>query len=248
VGTALRATSFTTAAPRIRRRRAQAARSGVATDVPTEIPADRVRRLLNVSVAAVGLIVALPLMVAIAVAVRLSSKGPVIYSQIRVGWDRRRPGVPSGNFRRERDLGGKPFRIYKFRTMRTEPVDVQMWASPDDPRVTPVGRVLRKFRLDELPQLVNVLRGEMNIVGPRPEQPEIFARLRDRIDDYEVRQRVLPGITGWAQVRHRYDASEDDVRTKLAFDLEYVSRRSTMEDFRIMCMTVPVMVLQRGAW
>ena len=187
-------------------------------------------------------------MLAISVLIKLTSRGPVIYRQTRVGLDRRSLGEPSGNLRRRSDIGGTPFTIYKFRTMRVEDGDAQVWASPDDPRITPVGKVLRKYRLDELPQLLNVLRGEMNLVGPRPEQPSIFQQLRDRVDSYPDRQRVLPGITGWAQINHHYDSSEEDVKKKVAFDLEYISRRSSLEDIKIMAKTVPVMVLRKGAW
>jgi lipopolysaccharide/colanic/teichoic acid biosynthesis glycosyltransferase len=139
--------------------------------------------------------------------------------------------------------------IYKFRTMSAEDGSEtsQVWACADDPRITPIGRVLRKFRLDELPQLLNVLRGDMNLVGPRPEQPDIFADLRHQVSRYPERQRVLPGITGWAQVRHHYDTSIDDVKRKVEFDLEYISRCSAAEDAKIMLMTVPVMMFKRGA-
>src|SRR5213075_2670136 len=119
----------------------------------------------------------------------------------------------------------------------------ETWAQPDDVRVTPIGRVLRKLRLDELPQLFNVLKGEMNIVGPRPEQPMIFVYLREQIEGYQRRQRVRPGITGWAQINQGYDTSVDDVRRKVRYDLEYIRRQSTLEDLKIMCRTVPVMVL-----
>ena len=124
----------------------------------------------------------------------------------------------------------------------------EVWASPDDPRVTAVGRILRLYRLDELPQLVNVLRGEMNVVGPRPEQPTIFARLRTQVDRYEQRQRVRPGITGWAQVNHHYDRSLEDVRRKLQLDLEYISRQSVLEDVKILIRTPLVMLGTKGAW
>ncbi len=126
--------------------------------------------------------------------------------------------------------------------------EAQVWARPDDPRVTRLGRVLRKYRLDELPQLFNVLRGDMNIVGPRPEQPQIFAELRRQIGGYARRQRVRPGITGWAQVNLHYDTSVESVRQKVAYDLEYVARQSLAEDLRIMARTVPVVLFRRGAW
>lgn len=210
--------------------------------------ADRSRRLLNVSIAAVALIVALPLMLIIALLIKLSSPGPVLYTQTRVGLDRRSPFDSGGNGRRRINYGGKLFTIYKFRTMRPSDESApQVWATANDSRITPIGHVLRKYRLDELPQLVNVLRGEMNIVGPRPEQPKIFMELRDQIEGYEKRQRVLPGITGLAQVSHHYDSCVDDVRRKLSFDLEYIRRESAMEDLRILLKTVPVMLFRKGA-
>jgi lipopolysaccharide/colanic/teichoic acid biosynthesis glycosyltransferase len=125
---------------------------------------------------------------------------------------------------------------------------VQVWAQPRDPRVTRLGAVLRKYRLDELPQLFNVLKGDMNIVGPRPEQPKIFAELRDQIDRYPERQRVLPGITGWAQINQSYDQCLSDVRNKLSYDLEYIERESAVQDLLILLRTVPVIVFKKGAW
>jgi len=216
---------------------------------PTALRArEGARRVLNVALAAVGLVLAGPLMLLIAILVRLSSRGPIIYTQTRVGIDVRDPLTAGGNGRRRADAGGRPFRIYKFRTMAIACGETQVWAKPDDPRVTPLGRVLRKYRLDELPQLVNVLRGDMNIVGPRPEQPRIFADLREQIPHYHVRQRVRPGITGWAQVNQGYDDSVENVRQKVAYDLEYVQRQSVIEDLRILARTVPVVVFRRGAW
>jgi lipopolysaccharide/colanic/teichoic acid biosynthesis glycosyltransferase len=216
---------------------------------------EALRRTVNVAVALVSLALAIPLMIVIALLILLTSKGPIIYAQTRVGVDRRsgkeRRGRSRGRLscRRWRNQGGTPFTIYKFRTMKVSPRDVeaQVWAAPDDPRITRVGRVLRKYRLDEIPQLVNVLRGDMNLVGPRPEQPEIFAQLNGRIEGYGFRQRVLPGITGWAQVNHHYDMSDEDVRRKVALDLQYLDRRSAAEDLRIMAKTVPVMMLRKGA-
>jgi lipopolysaccharide/colanic/teichoic acid biosynthesis glycosyltransferase len=221
-----------------------------AAAIPEDQP-EGLRRALNLSVAAVGLLVTAPLMAAIALAIKLTSRGPVFYTQTRVGIDRRALGVPPGNTRRRADCGGKPFRIFKFRTMavarRPEAAD-EVWAQPDDPRVTPLGRILRLYRLDELPQLLNVLRGDMNVVGPRPEQPTIFARLRQQIERYDERQRVRPGITGWAQVNQQYDTSVDDVRRKLEFDLQYIGRQSVLEDLKIMLRTFPVVAGKQGAW
>jgi lipopolysaccharide/colanic/teichoic acid biosynthesis glycosyltransferase len=213
------------------------------------VTGDRARRVLNVVIAALGLIVAAPVMLIIASLVKLTSPGPVFYTQTRVGIDRRDPMDAFGNGRRKVNFGGRLFKIYKFRTMRpSSSAAAQVWASPNDSRVTPVGRVLRKYRLDELPQLVNVLRGEMNIVGPRPEQPNIFMQLRGEIDGYDMRQRVLPGITGLAQISHHYDSCVDDVRKKLSFDLEYIGRESALEDLRILLRTVPVILFRKGAW
>ena len=204
--------------------------------------------MLNVAVAAIGLVVVAPLMTAIAVAIKLTSPGPVLYRQRRIGIDRRTSY--GSNSRRVADLGGRPFTIYKFRTMAAAGGDGQAecWAAPDDPRVTALGRVLRKYRLDELPQLYNVLRGDMNVVGPRPEQPAIFATLREQVHGYAVRQRVRPGITGWAQINHHYDTCVEDVKRKVAYDLEYVARQSFAEDLKIMVRTVPTVAFRRGAW
>ncbi len=210
----------------------------------------RLRRLLNTAVAAVALVVASPLLLLIAALIKLTSRGPVLFRQTRIGLDRRALSRAGGNTRRRLDQGGRPFTMYKFRTMHvaTAPRDPQVWAQPDDARVTSIGRVLRKLRLDELPQLFNVLRGNMNIVGPRPEQPAIFVYLREQIEGYQRRQRVRPGITGWAQVNQGYDQSVEDVRRKLTYDLEYIRRQSAIEDLRIMVRTIPVILLRRGGW
>lgn len=204
------------------------------------------RRVLNVSIALIGIVLTTPIMILIAVLIRLTSRGPILYTQLRVGLDRR-SNRPTGYRGRSRDLGGKPFRIYKFRTMRTTTSASQVWARPNDARVTRIGHVLRRHRLDELPQLFNVLLGDMNIVGPRPEQPDIFATLSQNITQYARRQRVLPGITGLAQINLAYDQSLDDVRRKVEYDIEYIRRCSPIEDLRIMALTFPVMLNRRGA-
>jgi lipopolysaccharide/colanic/teichoic acid biosynthesis glycosyltransferase len=208
------------------------------------------RRSVHFLLALIALVLLLPVMLMVALLVRITSRGPVLYTQTRVGFDRRKAPLGSQNHRRERNLGGQPFTIYKFRTMR---VDAEhgsgaIWAQQGDPRVTPIGRLLRQYRLDELPQLLNVLKGEMNIVGPRPERPTIFAELREHIAEYPLRQRAKPGITGLAQINHHYDRSLEDVRTKVHYDLEYIRRQSVTEDFRIMLKTVPVILRRRGGW
>ena len=212
---------------------------------------DKLERGVNILFATLGLILAAPIILVCAILVKLSSPGPIFYSQARVGLDRRKSGTPPNAYdRRARDLGGSPFMIFKFRTMRigAEKPNGAVWATRGDPRVTSVGRVMRKYRLDELPQLVNVLRGEMNIVGPRPERPSIFQQLCDDITEYPLRQRARPGITGWAQVNHSYDTSIDDVRLKVRYDLEYIERRGVAEDLLIMARTVPVMIFRKGGW
>jgi lipopolysaccharide/colanic/teichoic acid biosynthesis glycosyltransferase len=209
---------------------------------------DRARRAANVIVAAIALILTAPVMVLIAIAIKLTSRGPVFYKQTRVGIDRRRGS--GGHWRRKVDFGGKLFTIYKFRTMSvpTEKHVDEVWAQQNDPRVTSIGRVLRKYRLDELPQLINVLRGDMNVVGPRPEQPRIFLTLREQIARYDERQQVLPGITGWAQVNLPYDTCIADVEKKLEFDLQYARRASLMTDVTIMAKTIPVVMFRFGGW
>jgi lipopolysaccharide/colanic/teichoic acid biosynthesis glycosyltransferase len=207
-------------------------------------------RTLNSVLALLALLALLPVFVLLAILIKLTSRGPVFYLQERVGLDRRGPGPDAHNHRRVQDLGGRVFTIYKFRTMHAdaERHSGAVWAAQADPRVTAVGRVLRQYRLDELPQLLNVLKGEMNIVGPRPERPTIFAELRGHIAEYPLRQRAKPGITGLAQINHHYDRSLDDVRTKVSYDLEYIRRQSLREDLRIMLKTIPVILLRRGGW
>jgi lipopolysaccharide/colanic/teichoic acid biosynthesis glycosyltransferase len=209
---------------------------------------DTACRWLNLVVAAIGIVTTAPLMLFIAVAIKVSSPGPVIFKQSRVGLDRRRAGARGlPNRRRDADRGGRIFTIYKFRTMRpADPNAPQVWASQSDPRITLIGRFLRATRLDELPQFFNVLKGDMNIVGPRPEQPEIFAELQDELGNrYCSRQRVLPGITGLAQVKQGYDTDLDGVKRKVDLDLQYIGRRTAGRDLQIMAKTVPVMVFRK---
>ncbi|MEO5824826.1 MAG: sugar transferase [Gemmatimonadales bacterium] len=211
---------------------------------------DQAIRVLNVLVALVALVLCVPVFVLIAIAVKLTSRGPVIYTQTRVGLDARQLRAPRNDSRRSSDIGGKPFVIYKFRTMtaNAESAGQAVWATAGDQRVTRVGAFLRSCRLDELPQLVNVVRGEMNIVGPRPERPQLFAELREQIPHYQRRQRVPPGITGHAQVHLQYDTSVDDVRRKVSHDLEYIAKRSLWQDITIMVKTIPVMLFRKGGW
>jgi len=230
-----------------RRRHLQLLREGVEAAAPPS--RGGARRLLNVVVAVLGLVLTFPLWVLIGIAIKLTSRGPIFYDQTRVGLDQRGTGIRSNDPRRKQDLGGRPFRIYKFRTMK---VDAEygtgaVWAASNDGRVTAVGRVLRQYRLDELPQLINVLKGDMNVVGPRPERPAIVADLREKIPNYQARHRVRPGITGHAQVNLQYDSSVEDVQRKLGYDLEYITRQGFWADFKIMAQTLPVMLFRRGS-
>lgn len=212
--------------------------------------AERAARAVNVVLAALLLVLLAPVILLVALAVWLSSPGPMLYSQTRIGVDRRSRETGLPDERRRHDAGGVPFKIFKFRTMYVdaEAGTGEVWATRRDPRVTTVGRALRALRLDEIPQLVNVLRGDMNIVGPRPERPGIFQELRRDIPRYPERQRVRPGITGLAQINQSYDTSLDDVRRKVHYDLVYVQRQCLREDLRIMARTVPVMLNRRGGW
>ena len=220
-----------------------------ATSTESSWPEEGWRRPLNLIVAVVAIAGSLPLWIVIAALIRLTSRGPILYTQTRIGLDKRGGNPGAKRRQRVRDYGGRPFKIYKFRTMKAD-AELQtgaVWATENDCRVTSVGRFLRRFRLDELPQLVNVLRGDMNVVGPRPERPTIFAELQSSIPDYQQRQRVRPGITGHAQINLEYDSTLEDVQRKLAFDLEYIERQSVLEDLRIMLMTIPVMLFRRGS-
>jgi lipopolysaccharide/colanic/teichoic acid biosynthesis glycosyltransferase len=217
---------------------------------------ERIIRGFNVLVASLLLVASLPLWVLIAIAVKLTSRGPVFYHQQRVGLDlrsrsdRRRAAAREPTPRRQQDVGGKPFTILKFRTMRldAETGGEAVWAVTNDDRLTPVGGFLRSCRLDELPQLINVIRGDMNLVGPRPERPQLFGELREQIPGYTHRQRVPPGITGRAQVHLQYDTSVEDVKRKVQHDLEYIKHRSVMQDLKIMLKTIPVMLFRKGGW
>ena len=188
------------------------------------------RRLVSFAVALIALTICLPFFPLIILAVRLSSPGPIFFRQTRVG------------------LYGRPFSIYKFRTMRQDAeTKGAVWASRNDPRITPLGRFMRKTRLDEIPQLWNVLRGEMAFVGPRPERPEFVQWLTSEIPYYDLRHIIRPGITGWAQVRYQYGASLEETKQKLEFDLYYVKHLSLGLDLLIMFETLKTIVLRRGA-
>ena len=182
-------------------------------------------------IAVLGLILTAPFLLLTALAVRLSSAGPILYRQVRVG------------------LGGEPFTLYKFRSMRVdaEALTGAIWAVKDDPRVTTVGRIIRKLRLDELPQFWNVLKGEMAIVGPRPERPEFVELLIEQVPYYRQRHAVRPGITGWAQISYKYGDTVEDTMVKLEYDLYYIKHMSFSLDLYIIFHTLKAMLLSRGS-
>lgn len=209
------------------------------------------KRALDVILSAAGLLVLLPVLGVLAVLIKLDSRGPVFYVQERIGQNRRRSrgDTVNGNDRRRTDTFGRPFKIYKLRSMvadaekHTGPV----WAAASDSRITRLGAFLRKSRLDETPQLWNVLRGDMSLVGPRPERPSFVVTLAEKIPDYPKRCSALPGITGLAQVKSRYDSSIETVNRKLQYDLYYVRHGRLMLDLKIMAATVKVMARGEGA-
>ena len=190
-----------------------------------------IRRALSITISLVGLILALPLLPLIVLAIRCDSKGPVFYTQTRVG------------------KGGRTFKVVKFRTMRqdAEAATGPQWAGDNDPRVTRVGKFLRSSRLDEIPQLWCVLKGDMAFVGQRPERPEFIEMLSKEIPYYGVRHMVRPGLTGWAQVKYKYGATVEDSREKLQYDLFYIKNASIGLDMLIMFQTVKTVLLRRGA-
>ncbi len=189
------------------------------------------KRATDIVVSLAIAIATLPLTIVTAIAIKLDSRGPVFYSQERVGLD------------------GAVFRVFKFRSMRADAENGTgaVWAQTNDPRVTRVGRIIRRMRIDELPQIVNVLRGDMSLVGPRPERREIVARLEAEIPYYQYRHFVRPGITGWAQVCFPYGATVADAREKLCYDLYYIKNWSLLFDIQIILQTTKVVLFGRGA-
>ena len=189
------------------------------------------KRAIDIFLASVAIVLLSPLFLFAAVLIKLTSRGPVIFTQTRMGKD------------------GQLFQIYKFRTMKVdaEKETGPVWASMDDPRLIPGGEFLRKTHIDEIPQFFNVLKGEMSVIGPRPERPEFVAKLRTQICDYEKRLTVKPGITGLAQVWHRYDETLADVRKKIKYDVLYIKRLCLWTDLQILFRTVRVVFTGEGA-
>ncbi|MBI5116947.1 sugar transferase [Candidatus Poribacteria bacterium] len=219
----------------------------------------RVKFLWEIPFALMILTLSAPLLLVVALLIKLESPGPVIYKQKRVGLNRRRKERraksdraellsscdPRKDVRRGENLGGRPFTIYKFRSMKVnaEEQTGAAWSTGDhDPRVTRIGYYIRKTHIDEMPQLLNVLRGEMSVIGPRPERPDFIARLCSTIEGYRHRLIVQPGITGLAQVRQEHDESIEDVRRKLAHDKEYIRHTCLLLDLKIILQTVLLII------
>ncbi|MEA1889505.1 MAG: sugar transferase, partial [Pseudomonadota bacterium] len=189
----------------------------------------KIKRIIDILLSASSILILSPVLLIIGIIVKLDSRGPVIYTQLRVG------------------LNGKCFYIYKIRSMINDAErDGVKWAEDDDPRITRVGRFIRKTRIDELPQLLNVLKGDMSFIGPRPERSEFIKKLVNEIPYYDLRHLVLPGITGWAQVMYPYGASVEDAREKLEYDLYYIKNYSLLLDFAILMKTLRIMLWHRG--
>lgn len=188
------------------------------------------KRLLDIFAAVIILIVTFPIIIITAIAIKIDSKGPALFKQDRCG------------------LNGKIFKMYKFRSMRTDAEEKTgpVWSMKDDPRITKVGKFIRKVRIDEIPQMINVFKGEMSLVGPRPERPFFVEQLSKEIPYYSRRLKVRPGITGWAQVKHKYDETIEDVKTKLQYDLFYIENISLKTDILILIRTIFVVIFGKG--
>ena len=181
-------------------------------------------------IALLGVLLSLPIMILIAILIKLDSKGPVFYKQERIG------------------KNGRPFVLTKFRSMRVDAEqDGPVWASKSDDRTTRVGRIIRKIRLDEVPQFLNILKGEMSFVGPRPERQHFVAQLAEEVPYYQQRHLIAPGLTGWAQIKYPYGASIEDARQKLQYDLFYIKNQSLILDAIIMFETIKIILFGRGA-
>jgi exopolysaccharide biosynthesis polyprenyl glycosylphosphotransferase len=189
-----------------------------------------VRLALHRMIALVGAILSLPIALMTAILIKIDSRGPVLYRQERVG------------------RNGRIFMVMKFRSMRTDAEkDGPVWARNADDRVTRVGRIIRKTRVDEIPQFWNILKGDMNFVGPRPERPHFVAQLAEEIPYYDQRHLIEPGLTGWAQIKYPYGASIEDARQKLQYDLYYIKNQSLMLDGAILFETIKTILFGRGA-
>ena len=218
------------------------------------------KKVLDITGAFVGILLAIPIFIIVPILIKLDSKGPVFYTQSRVGINRRRSlrrvykSDSSADRRlrerRREDYLGRPFKVIKFRTMvrDAEKESGPVWATENDSRVTKLGRFLRKSRIDEVPQLLNVLMGDMSLVGPRPERPKFVKDLSAKVPNYKVRLQVKPGVTGLAQVKTGYDSSVESVVEKVEHDVRYIRGWSILSDLKILARTVLVVITGKGAF
>jgi exopolysaccharide biosynthesis polyprenyl glycosylphosphotransferase len=190
----------------------------------------KVKRALDLLFSFFALLITLPVTSVIAALIKIESEGPIIFKQKRTGQN------------------GKEFNVYKFRSMvnDAEKLSGPVWSTKDDPRITKIGKFIRKVRIDEIPQMLDVLKGEMSLVGPRPERPYFVEKLSKEIPLYKRRLKVRPGVTGWAQVKHKYDETLEDVNTKLRYDLFYIENMSLRMDFKILFRTIFVVLFGKG--
>ncbi|HEY7752019.1 MAG TPA: sugar transferase, partial [Ignavibacteriaceae bacterium] len=190
----------------------------------------KLKRIMDIVISFLILILSVPITILAATAIKIDSSGPIFFRQERIG------------------MTGKKFKIIKFRSMfkDAEKYTGPVWSQKGDPRVTRIGRFLRRFRIDEIPQMINVLKGEMSLVGPRPERPVFVEKLSQEIPYYPRRLKVRPGITGWAQVKHKYDENIEDVKIKLRYDLFYIENMSLRMDFKILTRTIFVVLFGKG--
>lgn len=218
-----------------------------------------VKRSIDIAGAVLGLILTIPVFMVIPLLIKLTSKGPIFYVQRRVGHNRRRGSYDRTDLdseksiqllgRRSKESAGKIFKLIKFRTMvcDAEKKCGPVWAVKNDPRITVIGKILRKTRIDEIPQLINVLKGDMSLVGPRPERPFFVNDFVNKIPGYEIRYLMKPGITGLSQIHNGYDDSLDSVRRKVSYDISYIKNWNILCDFKIIMKTIGVIFTTKGA-
>jgi len=216
------------------------------------------KRLIDITGALFGIIISLPFYIVVSILIKIDSPGPVFFCQPRIGKNRRRnnrrlmsvDGCPENRAddRRKTPGYGKVFKVIKFRTMRqdAEKHTGPVLATQNDPRITRLGRFLRATRIDELPQFFNILKGDMSLVGPRPEREFFISKLRNIINNYEHRLLVKPGLTGLAQVEHKYDESVDDTKVKVKYDIDYIQNLNIIRDIKIMFKTIYVVLAAKG--
>jgi lipopolysaccharide/colanic/teichoic acid biosynthesis glycosyltransferase len=217
------------------------------------------KRLFDIAVASLAIVILFPFIVIVALLIKVESNGPIFFVQERIGLNRRRVerrrrmahtrfDERSGRERRKRENAGRPFKIFKFRTMvQSAEAGGPVLACENDPRITRLGRLMRKARIDEIPQFVNVIKGDMSIIGPRPERSYFINKVKEDVPEFTMRLMVKPGITGLAQVEDGYTKTLDEMKKKLFYDLKYIANLSVAQEIRILCKTFYVILTGKGA-